>query len=365
MSRIDDLIAKRCPNGVEFVRLGDVVRIRNGRDYKSLGVGDVPVYGTGGVMTYVDTAAYAEPSVLIPRKGSLDKLYYVDVPFWTVDTIFYTEIGEQVVPKFLYYYLLTQHLDEMNQAGGVPSLTQTMLNPLPIPLPPIEVQQEIVRVLDTFQRLEAELEAELEARRRQHAHYSSTLLTFGSDVPLVPMRELCKISRGRVISRDYLRDNEGPYPVYSSQTQNHGIFGFIDSYDYDFESITWTTDGANAGSVFFHTDEKFSITNVCGLLRVVDQTIVSTRYIYYQLAKRAKAYVSAGMGNPKLMAGPMGTIEIPVPPLEEQDRIVSIIDKFDLLVNDTAVGIVAELNARRKQYEYYRDRLLTFEELVA
>src|SRR5699024_12576260 len=89
MSRIDDLIAEHCPNGVEYLTLDQVLRIRNGRDYKSFGPGDVPVYGTGGVMTHVDTAAYSGPSVLIPRKGSLDKLYFVDIPFCTVDTIFY------------------------------------------------------------------------------------------------------------------------------------------------------------------------------------------------------------------------------------------------------------------------------------
>jgi hypothetical protein len=173
VSHLHDLIKTLCPAGVEFKHLGDVARIRNGRDYKYLGDGDVPVYGTGGVMTTVDTPAYTKPSVLIPRKGSLHKLYFVDVPFWTVDTIFYTEIGDQLVPKFFYYYLLTQHLENLNQAGGVPSLTQSVLNELRMPVPPLDLQREIVRSLDSFQALEAELEAqlgaELEARRAQYA----------------------------------------------------------------------------------------------------------------------------------------------------------------------------------------------------
>ena len=173
MSRIDELIAEHCPGGVEFAALGTLVRIRNGKDYKHLGAGHVPVYGTGGVMTHVDTAAHSGPSVLIPRKGSLDKLYYVDEPFWTVDTIFYTEIGARLVPKYFYYFLKTLRLEEMNQAGGVPSLTQSVLNLLRIPVPPLGVQREIVRILDQF----TELEAELEARHRQYAHYRSSLLT--------------------------------------------------------------------------------------------------------------------------------------------------------------------------------------------
>jgi type I restriction enzyme S subunit len=176
MSRIDALIAELCPEGVNFKRLGDIARIKNGKDHKSLDEGDVPVYGSGGIMRYVDTYAYDKPSVLIPRKGSLGNLFYVDVPFWNVDTIFYTEIDEsQVLPKFLYYFLTIVGLGEMNQAGGVPSQTQSVLNELRIPAPPLEVQREIVKVLDTF----TELEAELEARRRQYQYYRDALLTFG------------------------------------------------------------------------------------------------------------------------------------------------------------------------------------------
>ena len=179
MSRIDELIAELCPNGVEFKRLGNIARIKNGKDHKPLNDGDIPVYGTGGIMRYVDTYAYDKPSVLIPRKGSLGNLFYVDVPFWNVDTIFYTEIDESLIqPKFLYYFLTTVGLGEMNQAGGVPSQTQTVLNELKIPVPPIEVQREIVKVLDTFTKLEAELEAELEARRRQYQYYRDALLSF-------------------------------------------------------------------------------------------------------------------------------------------------------------------------------------------
>ncbi|MDY0227145.1 MAG: restriction endonuclease subunit S [Desulfomicrobium apsheronum] len=179
MSRIDELIAKLCPNGVEFKRLGNIARIKNGKDHKSLDEGIFPVYGSGGVMRYVDTYAYDKPSVLIPRKGSLGNLFYVDVPFWNVDTIFYTEVDASLVlPKFLYYFLTTVGLGEMNQAGGVPSQTQTILNELKIPVPPIEVQREIVKVLDTFTKLEAELEAELEARRRQYQYYRDALLSF-------------------------------------------------------------------------------------------------------------------------------------------------------------------------------------------
>ena len=164
------------------------------------------------------------------------------------------------------------------------------------------------------------------------------------------------------MSQRYLRDNVGIYPVYSSQTTNEGIFGFIDTYDFDCESITSTTDGANAGSVFFHKNEKFSITNVCGLLRVKDEEIVNTKFLFYALQDLAKKHVNRGMGNPKLMSNVMARISIPLPPLSVQLEIVRILDHFDSLVNDLTAGLPAEITARQKQYEFYRDKLLTFKE---
>jgi type I restriction enzyme S subunit len=161
--------------------------------------------------------------------------------------------------------------------------------------------------------------------------------------------EVCKVSRGRVMSKDYLRENAGEYPVYSSQTANNGVFGRINTYDYDGEYITWTTDGANAGSIFYRTG-KFSITNVCGLLKV-SSTDVNAKYLTHILDTRAKKYVSSGMGNPKLMSNVMSSIRVPIPPIEVQEEIVNIIDKFAQLEAE----LEAELEARKKQYEYYRD----------
>ena len=165
------------------------------------------------------------------------------------------------------------------------------------------------------------------------------------------IENICSISRGRVMSKDYIRDNSGDYPVYSSQTEKNGELGKISSYDFDGEYLTWTTDGANAGSVFYRNG-KFSVTNVCGLLKVIDSE-VNTKFLYYVLAITAPNYVNAGMGNPKLMSNVMARIKVPVPPLEVQCEIVHILDEFTLLS--------AELSARQKQYEYYRDKILEFE----
>ena len=170
--------------------------------------------------------------------------------------------------------------------------------------------------------------------------------------------DICEISRGIVMSKDYIRDNAGEYPVYSSQTENNGELGKIATYMYDGEYLTWTTDGANAGSVFYRNG-KFSVTNVCGLLKLKTNEI-STRFLYFVLQTATKPYVNKGMGNAKLMSNVMATIKIPVPPIEVQKEIVKILDNFTML----SEKLSAELTARKKQYEFYRDKLLTFDPIV-
>ena len=179
MSKLKELINELCPNGVEYKALGEVAKISNGRDHKHLSDGDFPVYGSGGIMRYADEYIYNQESVLIPRKGSIGNIFYIDFPFWTVDTIFYTKINIDLIkPKYFYYYLKTQRLEELNTGGGVPSLTKSVLDKVLIPIPPLPIQHEIVRILDTFTELTAELEAELEARKKQYEYYRDQLLTF-------------------------------------------------------------------------------------------------------------------------------------------------------------------------------------------
>ena len=165
------------------IELGEILKIKNGSDYKKFNIGNIPVYGSGGIINYIDTYIYDKESVLIPRKGSIGNLFYVDKPFWTVDTIFYTVIDKDVViPKYLYYYLNKMNLEKLNTAGGVPSLTQTVLNKILIPLPPLEEQQRIVDILDRFDKLcndiSEGLPAEIEARQKQYEYYREKLLTF-------------------------------------------------------------------------------------------------------------------------------------------------------------------------------------------
>lgn len=171
---------------VRWCALGDVVRICNGRDYKTLSAGDVPVYGSGGVMTYVSDYLSVGPTVLIPRKGSLDNIYFVEGQFWTVDTIFYTEIGDALHPKFFFHYMKQMKLSRMNEAAGVPSMTQRKLSSIRIPIPSYEEQRRIADSLDRFDALvndiSSGLPAEIAARRAQYEHYRDRLLSFPEKV---------------------------------------------------------------------------------------------------------------------------------------------------------------------------------------
>jgi len=167
-----------------------------------------------------------------------------------------------------------------------------------------------------------------------------------------PLGEVCKLSRGRVYSKDYLRDNPGEYPVYSSQTANDGELGKINTYDCEGDYLTWTTDGAYAGTIF-HRSGKFSITNVCGLIKV-ENSLLTIRFLYYWLSITAKGYVYQGMGNPKLMTNQIEVIPIPLPPLPIQEEIVRILDKF----TQVTAELKAELKARKDEYDYYRNILL-------
>ena len=132
-------------------KLGDICEIKYGKDHKRLADGKIPVYGSGGIMRYVEKALYNKKSVLIPRKGTLGNLFFVDSPFWTVDTLFYTQIDEaSIIPEFLYYQLLTLDLASMNVGTAVPSLTTAVLNELEVEVPPMDEQLAIANILSAL-----------------------------------------------------------------------------------------------------------------------------------------------------------------------------------------------------------------------
>ena len=172
---------------LKIVQLDEVVKIKNGKDWKELEEGDIPVYGSGGEMgVYVSKCAYDKPTVLIPRKGSIKNVFYIETPFWNVDTIFYTEIDEsKLIPKYFYYFIEYFDLSKLSENSTRPSLTQSTLKVLKFPLPSLSLQNKIVNILDKFQVMLEDtkglLPEEIEQRQKQYEYYREKLLTFEAD----------------------------------------------------------------------------------------------------------------------------------------------------------------------------------------
>ncbi len=138
---------------MEYQKLGEIVTIKYGKDHKGLSNGNIPVYGTGGLMRKVDKYLYDKPSVLIPRKGSLNNVMFVSEKFWTVDTMFWTIVNTKIInPKYLYYYLSRLNLNKLNVGSAVPSLTVKILNEIVIPVPKLTIQDNIVKKISVFDR---------------------------------------------------------------------------------------------------------------------------------------------------------------------------------------------------------------------
>ena len=378
----DKLLVQTCDD-VEKISLSDVVSIKNGKDYKHLKDGKYPVYGSGGIMTYKSEYTYDKPSVLIPRKGSLSNLFYVEEPFWNVDTVFYTEIDEsKLIPKYLYYLLQKEHLESLNTAGGVPSLTQTVLNKLSLVIPSLNRQRKIVDVLDNFEKicndLNIGLPAEIEARKKQYEYYRDVLLTFAETgstiltdrqteirliqyvfgycvVTLDEISENCDSKRKPVTKM--VRD-KGMVPYYGAS----GIVDYVKEFIFDGDYLLVSEDGANLNvrvtPIAFSASGKIWVNNHAHVLKFDNP--VTKRYLEIYLNSIDISSYITGAAQPKLNQKNLNSIPILLPEISSQKRIVDILDRFDSLCNDITSGLPAEIEARKKQYEYYRDKLLDF-----
>ena len=161
--------------------------------------------------------------------------------------------------------------------------------------------------------------------------------------PAKRIDQICDLGRGRVISQEDIRQHAGVYPVYSSQSSDEGIFGYIDTFDFEGDYVTWTTDGANAGTVFFRTGQ-FNCTNVCGTLKPKSSE-TNANYLARALSKLTKRYVSY-VGNPKLMNNVMAAITVSLPPRQDQDFVADALDTADALIA-AAEAVVAKLRQVR------------------
>lgn len=265
-------------------------------------------------------------------------------------------------PKYVSYFLQTEMFHKQKRpfitGAKVRSISAGNMAKIEIPIPcpndpsrSLEIQAEIVRVLDAFTSLTTELTAELTARKKQYNYYRDQLLTFdGAGVAWKPLGEVCeKISSGK--NKD--KSNEGLYPVYGST----GVIGRTDNKAYEEDLLLVARVGANAGRVNIATGE-YDVSDNTLILFTNDN--INQKYVYYYLINLNLNRFTKGAGQPLLTAGQLKAMTIPVPTPEEQTRIVSILDKFDALTNSIQEGLPREIELRQKQYEYYRNQLLTF-----
>ncbi|MCQ2703639.1 restriction endonuclease subunit S [Helicobacter pylori] len=337
------------PSNWQKVRLGDILTLKHGRDYKNFKLGNIPVYGSGGYMLSINNFLHNGESVCIGRKGTIDKPIYLNGKFWVVDTLFYSYSFKKSIPKFIFYAFSIIKWSNYNEATGVPSLTKMTISNIEILLPPLNEQIAIANILSDVDRYLYSLDALIlkkESVKKALRIKMLNQILASNGVEFKKIGEICLIKRGRVIAKKILQKN-GKYPVYSSQTLNNGILGFIDTYDFDGEFLTWTTDGAYAGSVFYRNG-RFSITNVCGLLQVIQDNILH-KYLYYILQITAPLHVNPGMGNPKLMSVAMQSIQIPLPPLNEQSAIANILSALD--------SEIISLKNKKRQFENIKKAL--------
>ena len=259
--------------------------------------------------------------------------------------------------------------------GAPPKLNQANLRRIRIPVPPLPIQQEIVRILDQFTEVEAQLEAELATRKKQYEYYRDLLLTFEhGSVTWMTIEQVCaRVTSGGTPRASKPEYYDGDIPWLRTQEVD-----WRDIYDTEVKitqdglqnsSAKWIPAncvivamyGATAGKVAVNKIPLTTNQACCNLQ--VDERLVHYRYVFHWLSKNYQKLKSLGRGSQSnINASIIKGFPVPVPSLVEQERIVSILDRFDALVNDLSSGIPAEIEARRKQYEYYRDKLLSFKE---
>ncbi len=199
-------IQKNIPPGWQQVKLGDCLVIKHGKPQKEVEVidGKYPILATGGIIGRTNTPLYSKPSVLIGRKGTIDKPRYMDAPFWTVDTLFYSQIKENSVPKYLFYKFNTIEWYDYNEASGVPSLSATTISSIKFNLPPLAEQNRIVTVLETWDKLIEKLAKKIETKKQIKKALAQDLLTgkkrlsgFTDKWENVELQDICFISMGQ------------------------------------------------------------------------------------------------------------------------------------------------------------------------
>ena len=384
MSKLDELIKELCPNGVEYKELKDLCEIKKGvqlNKEKLLEEAEYPVIN-GGISPsgYWNDYNVKENTITISQGGaSAGYVQYISTKFWAGAHCYYLELKDKNINYRYIYHFIKMKQDKLtsSQVGaGIPSVEKKILENLVIPVPPLEVQDEIVRILDNFTALTAELTAELTARKKQYSWYRDYLLKFENKVKIVKLKDIAtEMYRGNGIKREEIRKIGIPCIRYGEIYTDYGI-SFEKTKSYTDENLIINKKYIEYGDILFaitgeSVEEIGKSTAYIGKEKCLvggDILVMKHKqdpvYLSYVLStENAQKLKSKGKIKSKVVhtnATDIGEIEIPLPPLEVQKRIVEVLDNFEKICNDLNIGLPAEIEARQKQYEFYRNFLLTF-----
>lgn len=405
MSRIEELIQELCPEGVNYKKIWEVTawdkkfngleksmqkKIYNypyvlAKQFKELEQknGDVCLLSTGQYVGWTTEELAGKylcegEVVAIPWGGKANIKYYKG-KFVTADNRIATSLDLQILlNKYLYYWMLfnINLIESFYRGSGIKHPSMRAVLTMEIPIPPLPIQQEIVSILDKFTQLQAELETELEARRKQYEYYRDQLLqadeegmmSSGVKAEWKTLGEIGKVSMCKRVMK-HETSPMGDIPFYKIGTFGKNADAFItkelyDEYKRRFSfpkvgDILISASGTIGRTVVYDGKPAyFQDSNIVWIDN--DESIVTNEFLFYYY--KTVNWIIDGGTISRLYNSNLAKTKILIPPLSEQNRIVEILDKFDTLVNDTSIGIPAEIEARRKQYEYYRAKLLDFKE---
>ncbi|MGD1818802.1 MAG: restriction endonuclease subunit S [Pleomorphochaeta sp.] len=411
MSKLDELINELCPDGVEYKKLGEICNVKSGGTPKKnkieywekgtikwLGssvcknekfVASITNYITEEGLNNSSTKLFGKNTTLIALVGAtIGKVSYLQFEASINQNIaaLYPKDLNYLNSDYLFYSCQILYKKFLNLANsGFAMASLSFVRNLYIPIPPLPIQEEIVRILDTFTELTAELTAELTveltARKKQYEYYRDKLLNFDDSVEWKELGEIStEMYRGAGIKRDQVTPDGIPCVRYGEIYTKYNIW-FEKCFSHTTKDVIKNKKYFEYGDVLFAiTGESVEeIAKSCvyvgnkkclaGGDMVVMKHEQNPKYLAYALSTtNARIQKSKGRVKSKVVHSNVDAIKkikIPVPPLAEQERIVKILDKFDTLTNDITKGLPAEIEARQKQYEYYRDKLLTFKEKKA
>lgn len=395
MSKLDKLIAELCPDGVEYKTIGECVeKIENikwvnhkGETYQYIDLTSVDrdTHTILETQRINDETAPSRAQQIVHEEdilfGATRPLLkrYCYVPYNYDGEICSTGFcvlrarKSVVEPRYLYHVISTtaffDHVEKYQRGASYPTISDADTKRYKFPAPPLEVQREIVRVLDNFTLLSAELSAELSARRKQYEYYRDQLLSFGNDIEWKTLGDIGKISMCKRIMKDETSP-EGDVPFYKIGTFGGEANAFISKevfekyksqYSYPKKGDILISAAGTIGRtvVFDGKPAYFQDSNIVWLAN--DETQVLNEFLYYWY-QTSPWKISTGGTIARLYNDNIAGAKVPVMPMKVQERLIHALNNFDAVCNDLNIGLPAEINARQKQYEYYRDLLLTFAE---